>query len=313
MCASRSTHAATTSGNDDTAFSDECGNRLNRLAPHWDPSNLPSRLHLEWGRLCTDPENVMTAGSWVQAPAFVGLGQMNSLDQIVCLIQARTADPAQRDAMLLVLLRRCQEGDRLAGRVVLQVMLPKVVNLAMGIVRRPDISGDRDEAFSLAVAAMWQAIVTYPLRRRPTSVPANLALTGLALVQRGHTGSSHRKRTFPEHPCGDVGLLAEPAHRDPDPDELTGPVDAELCMLLAWGVRNRTVSRPEALLLARVYGLADQSGHAIDGLAIAEELGLSWVALRQRCHRIARRLGRAAIAEGIQSATPASGPVLRAA
>lgn len=282
----------------------------------WDPSNLLTRLNLDWPRLSTDPDNLRAAASWVQDPAFVDLGRLDSLDQIVRLIQDRDRGRhARRDAMLLALLRRCQDGDRLAGQVVLHAMLPKVVSLALGIFRRPDVSGERDEAASLAVAAMWQAIAEYPVSRRPTAVPGNLGLNALSVVQRGHTGSSHHKRTFPERPCGDVRLLVEPAHRDLDPDapRLAGPVDAELCMLLAWGVRTGTVSRPEALLLARVYGLAEPLGHEVDGPAIAQELGLTWAALRQRCHRIARRLGQAAVAEGIQSATPTHGTALLAA
>lgn len=312
MHASPSTDPADTVRTDGPDLPGGWDEALERLAPHWDPRSFPSRLNVEWGRLAADPDNVIAADSWTQDPAFAGLGRLDTLDQIVFGIQEQGCDLARRDAMLLALLCRCQDGDGLAGRVVLQVMLPKVVRLAMGIVRRPDVGGEPEEAFALAVAAMWQAIATYPVSRRPAKVPANLALDGLAIVQRGHTGSSYRKRMFPERPSGDIALLAGSAHHDVDPDDLSGPVDAELCTLLAWGVRTGVVRQSEALLLARVYGLAEQPGQVPDGPAIAAELEMSWAALRQRCHRLARRLGQAAVAAGIQSVAPA-GAILRAA
>ncbi len=161
------------------------------------------------------------------------LAGFTGLAQIVAGI---STDEAGRDAILLALLELAQDGDRLAGRVVLQAMLGRAVRVASSIVRRPDVAGDRDEAQAVAVAALWQAISTYRLAARPRRVAANLALDTLALVQRGHLGSSYRLRAFPEWPCADPAVLARrAAHYDIGPDELAGPVDAELCMLLAWG------------------------------------------------------------------------------
>jgi hypothetical protein len=115
-------------------------------------------------------------------------------------------------------------------------MLPKAVRLAMSVVRRPDVDGDREEAYATAVAALWQVVATCPITRRPRRVTANPALDTLAVVQRGHTGSSHTVRSFPERPCADLRQVCEPVHYDPDPDELAVPSAAELLMLLARGV-----------------------------------------------------------------------------
>ena len=55
----------------------------------------------------------------------------------------------------------------LAGRVVLQTMLGKVVRLAQA---HPDVAVDD------FVSALWCRIRTYPLTRRPRRIAANLAL-----------------------------------------------------------------------------------------------------------------------------------------
>ena len=91
-------------------------------------------------------------------------------------------------------------------------------------------------------------------------------------------------------------MLGEAGRLDVGPDDLSGPADAELLMLLAWSVRTGVLELHEARLLARIY-LPD--GQPPDARAIAAELGISRAALRQRCSRLARRLGHAAIAAGI--------------
>lgn len=261
--------------------------------PHWSASSLPSRLNAEWRELSTAPSTSSALAGW--AATCPALAEMRSLPEL--LRQISRTEPARRDPILLGLLALAQDGDRLAGRVVLQVMLPKAVRVAMSVVRRPDIAGDREEAYATAVAALWQVIATYPIGRRPRRVTANLALDTLAVVQRGHTGSSHFTRTFPERACADLRQVCEPVHHDPDPDELTGPVDAELLMLLAWGVRTGVLELEQARLLARAYALDGQP--AGSSTEVAAQCGLNPAALRQRCHRLARRLGEAALAAGI--------------
>ena len=227
------------------------------------------------------------------------------------LLQSEQVTASGRDRVLVGLLERAQDGDRLAGRVVLQTMLPAAVRLARSIASRPDVLGDPDEAFALVLAALWQVIATYPVVNRRVKVPANLHLDTLALVRRGHASSSHRAAlVFPEQAYADIRTAAEPGWLDPGQDDLAGPADAQLCTLLAWAVRSRVLQLDEARLLVRVYGL--DGGPAGAGPAVAAECGLSWPALRQRCHRLARRVGQAAVAAGIDSVVQ-HGAVLRAA
>ncbi len=261
------------------------------LAAHWFHSSLASRLDVEWRQLCTASSTEPQLARWSTVhPILAGYADLPQL------LLGITRDPSACDGLLLALLDLAQRGERLAARVVLQAMLGKAVRIAGSIGRRPDVLGDRDEAQATAVAALWQAIAGYRLAARPGRVTANLALDTLALVQRGHTGSSHFTRTFPEEPCADLTDLAHASHHDGSTDDLSGPADAELLLLLAWSVRNRVLSLAEARLLARVYA-AD--GTEMDAKQIAQELQMTWPALRQRCHRLARRLGQAAVAAGI--------------
>ena len=264
------------------------------LPSHWLRDSLPSRLNGEWRSLCDAPATAAVVGGWANDwPALAGLDTLAGV-----LRRITGGSPAGRDEVLLALLELARDGDRLAGRVVLQAMLPKAVRVAMSVVRRPDVLGDREEAQARAVAALWQAIATYPLTARPGRVAGNLALDTLALVQRGHTGSSHFPATFPEQPFADLHVLGEAGRLDAGPDDLTGPADAELLMLLAWSVRTKVLELHEAQLLTRIY-LSD--GDAADAQMITTELGVSSAALRQRCSRLARRLGHAAVAAGIST------------
>jgi len=273
------------------------------LASHWLRDSLPSRLNVEWRALCDAPATAAVVGGWTSGrPTLAGL---DTLDGV--LRRITEGKPVDRDGVLLAMLELARDGDRLASRVVLQAMLPKAVRIAMSVVRRPDVLGDREEAQARAVAALWQAIATYPLAARPGRVTANLALDTLAVVQRGHTGSSHFNPIFPEQPFADLHVLGEAGHHDVGPDDLAGPADAELLILLAWAVRAGVLDVDQARLLVRVYA---RDGHSAGNQVIAAELGISGPALRQRCSRLARRLGRAAVAAGIKPVDRAPGAAL---
>jgi hypothetical protein len=263
---------------------------------------LPSRLNREWALLCDSAAGAAAVRAWATPcrahAALDALSNVDGLHATVQLLQSDELPTGVRDGLLVGLLARAQDGDRLAGRVVLQAMLPAAVRMAQAITRRPDVLGDADEAFALVLAALWQVIATYPVAGRPVKVPGNLYLDTLALVRRGSTSSKHRAaRVFPEQSYADIRMAAEPGRFDAGRDDPVGPADAQVCTVLAWAVRTFVVQLDEARLLARVYGLDGGSPDA--GPAIAAEHGISWPTLRQRCHRIARRVGRAAVAAGL--------------
>jgi hypothetical protein len=284
-------------------------------AAHWRSASLPSRLNREWALLCDSAAGRLAVRGWAVAgegrDELSALVDVDGLQAVVHLLHSTDAEAGGHDAVLIALLEWAQEGDRLAGRVVLQTMLPAAVRLAHAITSRPDVLGDRDEACAVVLATLWQVIATYPVARRRDRVAANLYLDTLAVVRRGSTSSTHRAAlAFPEQSYADIRLAAEPAGLDAGPDDLAGPADAQLYTVLAWAVRSGVLRLDEARLLARVYGF--DAGHAETGPAVAARYGVSWPALRQRCHRLARRVGRAAVAAGIDSQVP-HGAVLLAA
>jgi hypothetical protein len=148
---------------------------------------LAGQLNREWTELVAAPASWAAPGRWaLTCPVLIGV---RTLDEVLALIAG--ADAPTRDAVLLALVGRAQAGDALAGRTVLQTMLGKAVRVAGTVAGRDDVRGDREEALARAVAALWQAIATYPVARRPGRVAANLALDTVAIAQRGATGSSH--------------------------------------------------------------------------------------------------------------------------
>lgn len=82
--------------------------------------------------------------------------------------------PADPDGVLLALLTLQQRDDVLAGRVVVQAMVPKMVLLAVR---------DTEATFDDYLAALWLRVATYPVGRRPIKVAANLALDALKSVK----------------------------------------------------------------------------------------------------------------------------------
>lgn len=260
---------------------------------HRTSATLAGRLNLEWAQLCRSPASGAALDRWAMAhPVLAGAVSLDDLRA-----QVGADDVGARDAVLLALLELAQGGEQLAGRTVLQAMLGKAVRIANAVAGRPDMHGDREEALSVAVAALWQVIASYPVLARPSRIAANLALDTVALVQRGHTGSSHLRRTFPELPVADLRTVGEGVHHDIGRDEPLGPADAQLYVLLAWGVRTGVLDLAAARLLARVYTV-DLDGVPVDGRAIAAQEGISWPTLRQRCNRLAHRLGAAAANSG---------------
>jgi hypothetical protein len=264
-------------------------------------SGLAGQLNREWAQLTADVGALGACERWADGcPALRGVRR---LDDVLLLVAS--CEPPTRDAVLLHLLERAQSGDQLAGRTLLQAMLGKAVRVAGTLTGYDDVRGDRDEALARSVAALWQAISTYPVARRPARVAANLALDTVAIAQRGHTGSSHRRPRLQETPVADLtelaGAWAAPAC--PAAEAASGPPDAELLVLLAWAVRHGVITLAEAQLLLRVYSV-DSDGRPVDGRTVAADLGLSWPALRQRCHRLARRLAAATADADLGPADP---------
>lgn len=164
----------------------------------------------------------------------------------------RGAQPGDADRVLLALVAPAVDGDALAARVLLQLLLPGTRALA----RRWWALGDPDERAAAAVTAVYHRIRHYPLARRPGRIAANI------LMDAAH----ELRRAVPR-------LVAVPS-ADParqlaggrDSTEVRTPGDnpaVELSELLRDAVSAGIVERDDAELIAR----SRIAGHRVADIA----------------------------------------------
>ena len=106
------------------------------------------------------------------------LRRFGTLAQLLCFLHEAPAE--QTDGPLLALLALARR-DRLAGRTLLQVLLPALKTQAERIVHP---AKRRDEVWELLLFFAWEAICCYPLEGRRVRVAANLALQVLHQTTR---------------------------------------------------------------------------------------------------------------------------------
>ncbi len=183
---------------------------------------------------------------------------------------------AHPDAVLGVLIGLDHESDRpersLAGRIVLQAMLGKMVLMA-----HRDPMADVDDY----VAQLCCRLRSYPLDRRPRRIAANLALDTLKAV--------HAER--PPRPDADVAgprTSAEPWDELAE-DQPDRPVDLSAVRVLRAATELGLIDDSTHWLLAAVY--AD----GWSGKEVAAQLKVSHATVRFRCSRAVRGLAREAV------------------
>lgn len=178
------------------------------------------------------------------------------------------------DPVLQALLSMCAGGDQLAGRVVLQAMLGKLVRMAAS-----DVRAGLDDY----VSAMWLQIRTYPLAERPVRIPANLALDTLKAVRR-NTLAVQGIEVTPYPPSAFVEGLREPV----EPPGAPEPVDSEVAArrVLQAAARLGLITEDTRAVLTSVY--AD----GLTGASAAARHGKSPGAIRVQCHKAIRILAQ---------------------
>jgi hypothetical protein len=179
-------------------------------------------LDREWGRLAADVDAARRL-----ADVCAVAGGAASLGEVEAYVRA--AGAASADRVLVGLVARAVEGDTLAARVLLQLLLPGVRRLA----RTWWALGDADERASAAVAAVYDRIRRYPVARRPARIAANVLMDAASDLRRA------ARATAPGEPMPIDGLAAE----DPNPA-------IELADVLADAVRDGLVTAEDAELIA---------------------------------------------------------------
>lgn len=248
-------------------------------------SPLYRQLIQEWVHLNALQSSTVAAARWGRLePVLAGHSRPADL---VDGVDGATRD--QQDAMLLALIRLTQAGHQLAGRVALQLMLPKlgrITNRTGGTTSDNAWSEDRRH---IAVAEFWDVVATYPASRRTRTVAANLALETL-----------HRLTAATRGPRPDLPVDEQDLHRvlpaTPASDRSTAgdlTADADLVQVISWAVSTNVITADDGRLLQLVY-LPNGGAGRVDA---ADQYGLSAAAVRQRCSRARRRLVTAVRAE----------------
>lgn len=177
----------------------------------------------------------------------------------------RAGSSTRKDEVLCALLRRAR-WEPIAGRVVLEAMLPGLKKLAGRLLI--DVHR-REELWSVLLSCAWERIRTYPVEQRPRRVAANVLLDSM----RGTLAAFSSARRDP------AALACKL------PGELVAVVAQEsVDALFDRAVAAGAVSRDEAELI-----LATRTDE-VSLLAFAEAEGSSFVMVRQRRSRAERRL-----------------------
>jgi len=217
------------------------------------------RLEREWTSLATGLRSELRR--WrASEPA---LARHPSAQALIRLLQGH-ASYARKDELLAALLRLAR-SEPLAGRVVLQALLPGLKRLAGQLLFE---AGEREEVWELLLANAWEQICCYPLERRPRRIAANILLDTLRPTLR----ELKRERRQRSESSTELAASASASQ------------DADVEGLLADAVAAGAISplEAEAILAVRI----DDDPLA----AVAVRLGLSYNVLRVRLQRAERRL-----------------------
>jgi DNA-directed RNA polymerase specialized sigma24 family protein len=225
---------------------------------------LVEALDREWHELVTSHRAAATC--W--GDRHVALALCQSLDDILAAIKLNS------DPVLGALLTEVSTGDRLAGRVVLQSLIGRMVRMAQR---------DRRAGVEDYLAALWCVINSYPLNRRPVRIAANLSLDTLKAVTTEHRWLRRCEVTL--WPSSEsLEELLEPVSLDGSAYYALPPVDVEVARVLEAGSLLSVIDDSEAALLQSIY--AD----GISGDRAARRFHLSEGTVRVRCSKAVRRL-----------------------
>jgi DNA-directed RNA polymerase specialized sigma24 family protein len=221
-------------------------------------------LNAEWERLAVEHRDTIRAwAAWHD--------ELAGCQRVHDVVERIAASP---DSVLAVLIMRCATGEQLAGQVVLQAMLGKVVRMA---ARDPQAGVDD------YVAAMWIRIQTYPLADRPHKIAANLALDTLKSVKR-ETRWLRRGEVTPYPPDLFVAGVFERGLSEPPRADGQGDAELSAQTIISAARRLGLVDGPTGEVLMSVYD------EGLSGRLAAERHGTSPGMVRYRCSQAVRRL-----------------------
>jgi DNA-directed RNA polymerase specialized sigma24 family protein len=183
------------------------------------------------------------------------------------------------DSVLAALLTEFSAGDQLAGRVVLQALIGRMVCMA-----------ERDPRASVDdyLARLWCVIGSYPLKRRPVRIAANLSMDTLKAISREHRWLGRVDVTL--WPSSEsLEEILEPTGLDGSPYDSPPPVDVEVQRVLVASSMLRLIGDSDASLLRSIYADGMSSTQA------ARQFHTSAGMVRVRCSKVVRQLATHAV------------------
>ena len=207
------------------------------------------------------------------------LARFEDPGRLVAFLWDERGSSAEKDGVLLALLRLARV-DPLAGRVVVQAMLPGLKGLGARLLRPlPGRDGrvfGRDELWQVLFCSLFERVGSYPLERRPRKVAANLLLDTL------HAAVAAQKREAAARWQLPLEGLDEEALLEPEEEAFGEPVDVEGPLRRA--VAAGAIGFEEAELV-----LATE----VDGQSLSEaavRLGVSYDVVKVRRQRAEHRV-----------------------
>ena len=180
------------------------------LTQRTDGARLLARLDIEWAHLRTSRRALRTARSGADGyrdhPLAAVVADISDLDDLRRATQ-RSSHPDRPDDAILLALVELAQGDELAGRCVLQHLLPALIGHAM----RYRSFTDRTDPVAHAVAAAWLAIRSYDVDRRRHHVASSLISDAVFQAFRRHL----RRRSMTEQICAPAAFMDAPHHDEP--------------------------------------------------------------------------------------------------
>lgn len=176
-------------------------------------SDLLSRLDTEWAHLRTSRRALRTARDWAHAypghPLATVVADLGDLDEIRQATQRSSSGSGggcerPDDAILLALVGLAR-SDELAGRIVLQHLLPALIVQA----KRYRSFTDRTDPIAQVVPAAWLAIRSFDVERRRRHIASSLVSDAVfqafrrALRARSGTEEVVAPSAFAATPCVD--------------------------------------------------------------------------------------------------------------
>lgn len=233
------------------------------LTQEWDEVHAPTPLPHEWRLIAADMHDLET------------------VDELLVEMGPRGRF-ANDDAVYLAMITRAQAGEDLAGRLLLQRLWPRCVQLLGTCSGR----GLDDQAADVHAAA-WEAIMTYPLSRSQ-KVRINLSMQVLHhLPQESNHGAIARG-----HDLHDLMADSDAPSWNVGASEGGFSAAAEVSELLLWAMDHEVVTRQECAMVYRATLDAETSTSAALE-EIAHEVGVTGRCMRGRYARVVDRIAAA--------------------